>query len=126
MSVAIDEQCVAGSGGDFGATRKRVQHPGKELRRHGIVSGCDVNKFAGGEIDPVIDRGVKAFARNLMKLKTRVALSDGLEKFPGAIVGVAIENDCLPIGEGLIEQRFDSRFEKFPRVERREQNRNLR
>src|SRR5260370_39749131 len=117
VAVTVDEQNVRCSDAGFRATRKCSQYFREKLWRHGIVAGRDVEKFAGCEIEAEIERGIKSLARNLMQPKPRIRRSDRLEKLPAAIGRLAIENDRFPIGECLVEQRIDSRLEKFPRVE---------
>src|SRR6266851_3687259 len=106
--------------------RKCSQHFRQKFWRHSIVAGGDVEKFAGCQIKAAIECDIESLARNLMKSKSRIGASDRFKKFPRPIGRAAVENDRFPIGKCLVEQRIDSRLEKLPRVERRQQNRNLR
>ena len=58
-----------------------------------------------------------------MKPKTGIGAGDGFKKLPAPVSRLAIEKDRFPIGERLLEQRVDSRLEKFARVERGQQDR---
>lgn len=89
---------------------------------HRVVGGGDVNELGGCEVEAPIQRGVKSFAWDLVKMKTRIALGDGLKKFPAAIAGSAVENDRFPAGERLFKQGLNALVQKFPLVERRQQN----